>query len=217
MIENAPRSGGNIAYRGASGAIYLNITNRCSSDCVFCMRTWTDSIYGTDLRLANEPATEDILAAIEYAYMEGPAPEVVFCGLGEPTMRLDVVLAVTEWLRLRRIRTRLNTNGHAALLNPSVEVAAALAEAGLCAVAVSLNAADPLAYNAICRPTFAKAYRAVLEFAGDCVANSIETTLTAVDLPEADIPGCEVLAQRLGAAFRARRLVTSAQQREEEP
>ena len=72
--------------------------------------------------------------AIELAFLDGPADEVVFCGFGEPTMRLDVVLAVTEWLRLRRIRRRLDTNGHGQLLNPDVDVPAALAAAGLDAV-----------------------------------------------------------------------------------
>ena len=111
--------------------------------------------------LEQEPERDDVTQAIELEFLDGPADEVVFCGFGEPTMRLDVVLAVTEWLRLRRIRSRLDTNGHGQLLNPDVDVPAALAAAGLDAVSVSLNAADPETYDRVCRPVFGKAYRAV--------------------------------------------------------
>jgi len=197
---------GKIAYRG-KGNIYLNITNRCSCGCAFCLRAFTDDVYGASLRLAAEPEAEDVTRAIDLEFLDGPAGEVVFCGFGEPTMRLDVVLAVTEWLTLRRIRTRLDTNGHARLLNPGVDVVSVLAEAGLDAATVSLNAADPEHYDLICRPTFSKAHRAVIRFAEECVCHGIETTLTAVDYPGTDLAGCAAIAAKLGAAFRARPLV----------
>jgi TatD family-associated radical SAM protein len=146
---------------------------------------------------------------VEWAFADdGAANEVVFCGFGEPTVRLDAVLAVTEWLHVRRIRTRLDTNGHGQLLHPEVDVPAALAAAGLDAVTVSLNAADPQAYDEICRPVFAKAHRAVIQFAEQCVRHDIETTLTAVDYPGADPAGCEAIARALGARFRARGLAS---------
>jgi cyclic pyranopterin phosphate synthase len=198
-----------IAYRGSGGAVYLNITNRCSCACEFCLREWTDGVYGEVLTLSQEPEPDDVTRAIELACLEGPADEVVFCGFGEPTMRLDVVLAVTEWLRLRRLPTRLDTNGHGQLLNPAVDVPAALAAAGLTAVTVSLNAADPETYDLICRPVFSKAYRAVIQFAEQCVRHDIETTLTAVEYPGADLAGCEAIATALGAGFRARGLAAA--------
>jgi len=88
-----------------------------------------------------------------------------------------------------------------------VDVVAALAAAGLDAAAVSLNAADPESYDLICRPTFGKAHRAVIRFAEECVRRGIDTTLTAVDCPGADLPGCEAIAAKIGARFRARALV----------
>ena len=195
-----------IAYRGSGSAVYLNITNRCSCACAFCLREWTDGVYGEVLTLTHEPEPEEVTRSVELEFLEGPADEVVFCGFGEPTMRLDVVLAVTEWLRLRRIPARLDTNGHGQLLNPALDVPAALAAAGLSTVTVSLNAADPESYDRICRPLFAKAYRAVIQFAEQCVKHDIETTLTAVDYPGADLAGCEAIATALGAGFRARGL-----------
>lgn len=199
---------GTVAYRGPGDAIYLNITNRCSCACAFCLREWTDGVYGETLVLDHEPEADEVTTEIEFAFADGPADEVVFCGFGEPTLRLDVVLAVTEWLAVRRIRARLDTNGHGQLLNPDVDVPAALSAAGLRAVTVSLNAADPEAYDAICRPVFAKAHRAVIRFAEQCVQHDIETTLTAVDYPGADLAGCAAVATAIGAAFRARGLAS---------
>jgi TatD family-associated radical SAM protein len=197
-----------IAYRSGGEAIYLNVTNRCSSSCAFCLREWTDGVYGEVLTLTHEPEPDEVTQAIELEFLEGPADEVVFCGFGEPTMRLDVVLVVAEWLRLRRIPARLDTNGHGQLLNPETDVPAALAAAGLRAVTVSLNAADPESYDRICRPLFGKAYRAVIQFAEQCVSHDIRTTLTAVDYPGADLAGCEAIAKAIGADFRARGLAT---------
>jgi TatD family-associated radical SAM protein len=207
MDDHEPSAGrGAIAYRGRGDAIYLNITNRCSCACEFCIREFSDGVYGEVLVLDQEPEVEEVTAEVERAFMDGPADEVVFCGFGEPTMRLDVVIGVTEWLRLRRIRSRLDTNGHGQLLNPDLDVPAALATAGLNAATVSLNAADPETYDLLCRPVFSKAHRAVIRFAELCVGHGIETTLTAVDHPEADPEGCAAIATAIGAGFRLRRL-----------
>ena len=177
-----------IVYRGKDN-IYLNITNRCSCDCEFCFRSFTTGVFGNDLRLSSEPDIEDLTHEIELVFLDGPADDVAFVGMGEPTMRLDAVLAVTEWLTLRRLPSRLVTNGHGRLLNPDVDVVGELARVGLGAVTVSLNAADPQTYDLLCRPMFSKAFREVILFARSCVEGGIATTLTAVDLPEADPDG----------------------------
>jgi TatD family-associated radical SAM protein len=194
---------GVIAYHG-KGNIYLNVTNRCTCACTFCLREFTDEVYGYPLLLDHEPSVEQITQALELEFLEGPADEVVFCGLGEPTLRLPEVLAVTDWLRLRRIPARLNTNGLGQLANPGVEVVPALVEAGLGGVSVSLNAADPETYDRLCRPIYAKAFRAVLAFTRDCVAAGLATTMTVVDHPDVDVEACAALADGLGAAFRVR-------------
>jgi cyclic pyranopterin phosphate synthase len=194
---------GVIAYHG-KGNIYLNVTNRCTCACTFCLREFTDEVYGYPLLLDHEPSVEQITQALELEFLEGPADEVVFCGLGEPTLRLPEVLAVTEWLRLRRIPARLNTNGLGQLANPDVQVVPALVAAGFGGVSVSLNAADPETYDRLCRPIYAKAFRAVLAFTRDCVAAGLETTVTVVDHPEIDVEACAALAESMGAAFRVR-------------
>jgi len=194
---------GVIAYHGKDN-IYLNITNRCTCACTFCLREFTDEVYGYPLLLAHEPSLDEITHALELAFLDEPADEVVFCGLGEPTLRLPEVLATTEWLRLRRIRARLNTNGLGQLANPGVEVVPALVRAGLGGVSVSLNAADPQTYDRLCQPIYAKAFRAVLAFTRACVAAGLDTAMTVVDHPDIDVEACAALADRLGAAFRVR-------------
>lgn len=196
-----------IAYR-AKGNIYLNITNRCSSDCVFCLKRFTDTFCGYNLKLAGEPSLEDILHELELEFLEGPAGEVVFVGFGEPTMRLDEVIGVAEWLKLRRIPSRLDTNGHGQLLHPERDVVRELAAAGLGAVSVSLVAHNSEVYNQLCRPMFSKSYRAVLKFAQDCLAEGLKVTLSVVELPEVDIEACRSIAEKMGADFKVRQLLT---------
>jgi GTP 3',8-cyclase len=192
-----------IAYP-ANGNLYLNITNRCTCACTFCLRETGWEVYGYELLLDHEPDVEEITRAIELELAEEPAEEIVFCGLGEPTLRLDVVLAVTEWAHVRRLRTRLDTNGLGQLANPDVDVVPALAAAGLDAVSVSLNAADPESYDALCLPIYSKAFRAVVAFARGCVAAGIDTRLSALHGVGADLEACAALAAQMGARFRVR-------------
>lgn len=200
--------GPSFTYRGGAN-LYINLTNRCSAGCVFCLRTFTQEVYGYDLTLAvdQEPEAAEVIAALELEFLDLAPEEVVFTGLGEPTLRLDVILAVTEWVHTRGLRVRLDTNGHAALLNPERDVVAELAAVGLEAVSVSLNAHDEATYDQVCMPVFAKAYRAVLRFMRECVDAGIEVTATVVDLPEIDLEGAAAVAADLGASFRVRRLV----------
>ncbi len=100
-------------YYEAHKNLYINLTNRCSADCVFCIRNFADGVYGYDLRLSREPTTEEVIGALEGLDLS-KYREIVFTGLGEPTIRFDVVLAVTRWLKSRNIRVRLDTNGQAA-------------------------------------------------------------------------------------------------------
>lgn len=192
-----------IVY-SANGNLYVNLTNRCSCACTFCLREFTTSLYGYDLLLGHEPGAEEVTRHIELAMGPRSVDEVVFCGLGEPTLRLDVVLAVTEWCRVRRLTTRLDTNGLGSLANPGRDVPTELAAAGLDAVSVSLNAPDPISYDQICRPLYDKAFREVVRFARACVDKGIRTTLTALDGVGADLAGCAAVAAHVGAEFRVR-------------
>lgn len=188
------------------GSLYINLTSRCSSACSFCLRTGGWEVFGYDLHLnvSQEPEADDVIEALERAFLDGAPAEVVFTGLGEPTLRLDVILQVVDWLGTRRLRSRLDTNGHAVLLNPDRDVVAELASVGLTAASVSLNAPEEATYDLLCRPMFTHAHRAVVRFIRDLVAVGIATTATVLDLPEVDQTASAVIAADLGAAFRVR-------------
>ncbi|MEQ8253590.1 MAG: TatD family nuclease-associated radical SAM protein [Smithellaceae bacterium] len=200
--KDIPPSKDTISYE-ALGNLYLNITNKCSAACVFCIRNNCDGVYGYNLRLTREPSEEEIIG--ELAGLELPKyKEVVFTGFGEPTCRFDTVLRITKWLHQRGITVRLDTNGHAALMYPGRDVVAELKAAGLDAVSVSLNAESEEKYNRLCRPVFAGSYRALLDFTRKAVAAGIRTRMTVVARQGIDIKECERLATALGASFRAR-------------
>lgn len=181
-------------------SLYLNITNRCTNSCDFCVRTSTAFVKGHNLRLSKEPSAGDILKAIGDS---AGYKEVVFCGYGEPTLRLDIIKAVAKKMKESGVRTRLVTNGHGNLINkrPIVKELAGLIDRA----SVSLDVDTEEKYDRICVPEFGKGtYRAVLDFIKDCVANNIETEVTCLDLPEVDIKKCEEITRSLGAKFRLR-------------
>ena len=190
-----------IAYE-IRDSLYLNITNRCTNSCDFCIRAQTPFVKGHNLRLEKEPSVEEILKAVGYMKKY---KEVVFCGYGEPTMRLDVVKAVAKELKRSGARVRLVTNGHGDIINsrPIVKELKGLIDR----VSVSLNSDTESAYNNICRPEFgAGTYKKVLDFIKSCAENGIEAEVTCLDLPGIDLKKCENIAKSLGAKFRLREL-----------
>jgi len=189
-----------IAYR-LHGNCYLNITNRCTLRCAFCPkhnRTWEVQDY--DLRLPREPDVAEVLAAVgdvrEYH-------EVVFCGLGEPTRRLDVLLAVAAEVKARGGRVRVNTDGLANLVYGR-DVTPEMARV-VDAVSISLNAQNSEVYERHCRPKRPGAFAALLDFVRRAREAGMAVTLTAIDgLEGVDIDACAVIARDLGVAFRRR-------------
>lgn len=187
----------------AHGNLYLNITNRCTAECVFCIKRYSDGVYGYNLRLSREPTLTEIikeLSAVELSKYK----EVVFTGMGEPLVRLDDVLEITKWLAARGMPARLDTIGHAKLLYPERKVAQELADAGMKIVSVSLNAHDEETYDRLCAPKSRNAYSRMLEFARDVSKAGIELRFTVVNLPAVDIPKCMDIAKEYCADFKIR-------------
>lgn len=197
-----------IAYPYRPESLYLNVTNRCSNDCTFCVRRGGRyTLAGFDLRLTTEPTAAEVLAAIADRESEhgGPFEEVVFCGFGEPTYRLELIGEVGRTLRRAGTHVRLNTNGQAALIagrDPWPELTGALD-----GVSISLNAPDAEAYQELCQPQFGPAaYEAVLSFAERSIQHVDEVALTVVGftLDDEAIKRCEQIADALGVGFRIR-------------
>ena len=183
-------------------SLYINLTNRCSCNCAFCPRVAGDGhVVGHYLRLTSEPSTNDVLREIE---KRTDFDEVVFCGLGEPTLRLRELLEIAEKLKGKGYFIRLNTNGHGSLIN-KLDLPPKLA-GSVDKVSVSLNAADADTYIGICRPDRGReAYQAMIEFVKDCVRLKIQTDVSIVDLPNIDMEACRAMAEDLGAKFRLRK------------
>ncbi len=191
-----------IVYE-AHGNLYLNITNRCTADCVFCIKRYSDGVYGYNLRLSKEPKLSEIITELSELDLSKYG-EVVFTGFGEPLVRLDDVIEITKRLMMRGIPVRLDTIGHAKLLYPDRDVALELAEAGMKVVSVSLNAQDADTYNQLCDPKYIKAYQKMLEFAKDVSNAGMELRFTVVALPVVDIEKCKKIAKEYGADFKVR-------------
>ena len=193
--------------------LYLNITNRCTNSCTFCPRVWGEApeddplrreagylVKGHNLRLEKEPDAREVIAAMGEI---SPYREVVFCGFGEPTLRLDVLLEVAKHVRALGQRVRLDTNGQGSL-HHGRSIVPDLAEA-VDAVSVSLNAATPEEYAKLCRPERGEAaFRAVVDFVKEAADRIPEVTVTAVELPGLDMKAVKRLAKELGVQFRTR-------------
>ncbi len=187
----------------AHGNLYLNITNRCTAECVFCIKRYSDGVYGYDLRLSKEPTLSDVIKELSNVELS-KYNEVVFTGFGEPLVRLDEVIEITRWLSARGMPVRLDTIGHARLMYPKRNVAAELADAGMKVVSISLNAQDEKTYNELCIPKYKNAYNKMLEFAKDVSKAGIELRFTVVNLPSVDIPRCMEIAKEYCADFKVR-------------
>jgi len=183
--------------------LYLNITDRCTLECRFCPKTQDrPEVRGYDLTLGERPTVEQLIASVgdpaRYA-------EVVFCGFGEPTLRLKVLLEVARWVKAHGGRVRVNTDGLANLVHKDDT----LPLLGECvdALSVSMNAQNAAVYEEHCQPALPGSYDKMLDFLRAAPRHIPEVTATAIrGLPGVDIDACEQLARRLGVAFRAREL-----------
>jgi TatD DNase family protein len=195
-----PDSSGKIAYQ-IRNSLYVNVTMRCTNDCVFCNREKSPVVAGHNLKLGQDPSVEE---AIREIGEPSDYDEVVFCGYGEPTLRLDFVKEIAKWVKGKGGKVRINTNGQGNLIHkrnilPELQ--------GLVdAMSVSLNAEDEEKYCLLCRPEFTKGvYSAVKEFISEAAKYIPEVVATSVRVPEVDIQKCKKLAEdELGVHFRVR-------------
>jgi len=192
------------AYDYFGEGTYVNLTNRCTNRCTFCIRGTAEGVGGYELWLKKEPDAQEVLEQLRKL---PPSDEVVFCGYGEPTIRLDVLREVARAVKAEGKRVRVNTNGqgnlyHGRNIVPELE--------GLVDVmSISLNAPDREGYNAVCRPADPeRAFDAVLDFARACVGVIPRVVLTVMDLIGGEaVEKCRALAKETGAELRVRTMV----------
>ena len=200
-------------YRYHTG-LYLNITNRCPTACVFCIKNkWKMAYRGNNLDLGGaEPDTGTVLELVKAEWTRATFDEIVFCGYGEPTMRLDALLAVAGAVKSgalapvpASLRVRINTNGLGSLVNGGdiVPKLKGLVDS----VHVSLNTADPAQWLAMMRPRreyAEKGFQSVLDFIRAAAPVIPETMVTAIRDNNVDLEKLSALAKELGAVARLR-------------
>lgn len=182
--------------------LYVNLTNRCSNNCTFCIRNNMRGIDGNDLWLSREGTKEEIVALIDAA--DKDYEEAVFCGYGESTYRVDDMLYIAEHLHKLGKRTRLDTNGLGNLINGYDIVPRLVGKIDF--ASISLNEYDAEGYDRVSRSIYGKqAFDAMLDFTRKCIHGGIKVLLTVVDvIPSEDIEKCRTLASELGAPLRVR-------------
>lgn len=200
--------GNRFTYVVGNG-IYINLTNRCTNRCTFCIRNNGDGAYGVDtLWLEHEPSAEEVLEDLKQ-YDMSKYDEIVFCGYGEPTIRLDVLLEVAKGIKETcNMPIRINTNGHANLIHG--KNVAPLFQGLIDTVSISLNTPSADEYEKLCLPVYGKkAYEALIEFAKDCVpyVKNVIFSVVRQTLSEEELKTCREIAEKSGVKLRIRELI----------
>ena len=186
-------------------SLYINLTNRCTNSCVFCIRSKTDNMGGQKLWLEKEPSAEQVIELI-------PNPEkydeIVFCGFGEPTERLEVLLEICRYLKRFRTPIRINTNGHASMI--AGRDTSPLFKGLVDTISISLNASTAEHYQELCQCCEGKrGFDEMLDFARRVKEYVPNVILSVVDvMDKAEIEECRNIARELGVKFPVRELIT---------
>lgn len=191
--------------------IYINLTNRCTNNCIFCLRNDKDDVCGQELWLDSEDfSAEDVISQFHSVLNKAGDDfknEAVFCGYGEPMLKLDILKNVALFIKQNypQIKTRINTNGHANFVykrNVAPELVGLIDE-----ISVSLNASTSQEYNELSNPKFDNAYDEVKNFIKSCSDAGIKTVTSIVENYKGrhlDIVACEKISNDLGAKLRVR-------------
>lgn len=199
-----------FAYIVGNG-IYLNLTNRCTNDCTFCLRNNGDTAYGSNsLWLEREPTPDEIIEQVDKIFFEN-CESFVFCGYGEPTCRFDALIETAQKLKKAypNIPIRLNTNGQSELINgaESTKILFGLIDS----ISISMNASNECDYDKLCHSVFGKkAYNAMIEFASRCVGNIglVQFSVVETTLSDDDIKKCQETVDKIGAKLRIRKFIS---------
>lgn len=204
----------NILVYLLDGKIYINLTNRCTNDCIFCLRKDKDDVVGQTLWLDDENSTaDDVIKQFELKRNELlttynlPFTEAIFCGYGEPMLKFDILKQVAKYIKDKypEAKVRVNTNGHANYVykkNVVPECKGLIDE-----FSVSLNGSTKEEYDELSQPKFAEAYDEVKKFIKACSDEGILVVASVVEGYKGrhlDLSKCEEIANGLGAKFRVR-------------
>ena len=184
------------------GNLYINLTNKCSNRCEFCVREGKTSYYGHKLWLKSEPTANQVIELIDGKSCN----QVVFCGFGEPTYKFAEMLEIASTLKSKGYFIRLNTNGHGSLINGR-DITPQM-KGVFDSVNVSLNAPDVESYDSVCHPIFKNAFKELVSFAVKCKNQGINVNFSIVDcIGEDSIKRCQTLADSVGVPLKIRKMI----------
>ena len=187
--------------------LYVNLTNRCTNRCSFCIRNNKDGVGGgTQLWLTHEPSVGEVIDALGRCDIE-TYKEVVFCGYGEPTIRIDELIEIAKWLKENyKISTRINTNGHGNEFNG--KDITPMFDGVIDCVSISLNASNAKAYDKTCKSIYGeRAFDIMLDFARKAKEHT-NVVLSVVDvIGEDEVNACRKIADEIGVPLRVREYV----------
>ena len=195
----------NVLVYELYGKIYINLTNRCTNNCVFCLRNDKDDVCGQKLWLDDEDyPVQDVFEQLKNFNI---SEEVIFCGYGEPLLKLEMLKEVARYIKenYKNVKIRVNTNGHANAVykrNVVPELKGLVDE-----FSVSLNGEDNKEYNDYSNPRILNAYEEVKKFIKACSDEGIDVVASVVDGYQGqhlNLKKCEEIATSLGAKFRVR-------------
>ena len=193
------------------GNLYVNLTNKCSNGCDFCVRNERTSYYGNYLWLKKgEPTADKVIAQANGFGDLTKFKEVVFCGFGEPTYRMAEMVALCDFFHEKGLRTRLNTNGQGSLINKRDIVPELKGKIDF--VNISLNASCAEKYQKICRSQFREAgFDGMIEFAKTCRRNGVDCRFSIVDcIGEEEVEACKRLAASVNVPLYIRDYITDS-------
>jgi TatD DNase family protein len=190
----------NFTYQ-LGNSLYINVTNRCNADCLFCRRKTDPFISGYNLGMkkSEEPDAEVYIKEIGDPKKYD---EIVFCGYGEPTIRWEVVKTIAKFVKDNGGKTRLNTNGHGNIINHK-DITSEM-KGLIDTVSISLNSTDAKQYAELMQIDQEYFY-AMIDFAKKSVQNVDKVVLSVVDLDEVEIEKARNLVEEeIKAEFRVR-------------
>ena len=193
------------------GNLYINLTNKCSNGCDFCVRNERASYYGNYLWLKNgDPTVEKVIAAVNGFGDLSRFKEVVFCGFGEPTYKVAEMVALCDYFHEKGLSTRLNTNGQGNLINKRDIVPDLKGKIDF--VNISLNASCAEKYQPICRSQFGESgFAGLIEFAKLCKRNEINCRFSIVDcIGEEEVEACKRLAESVRIPLYVRKYIADS-------
>ena len=190
------------------GNLYINLTNKCSNGCDFCVRNERTSYYGHYLWLKNgDPTAEKVMSACNGYGDLTRFKEAVFCGFGEPTYKVAEMVALCDYFHDKGLKTRLNTNGQGNLINKRDITPDLVGKIDF--VNVSLNASCVEKYQPICRSQFGESgFTGLIEFAKLCRKNGIACRFSIVDcIGEEEVEACKRLAESVKVPLYVRKYI----------